>query len=64
MNGFGQRNTCTVPQSGCQYAIKMPLVNDRLFEMSFRSKKLTSGLPFYVFQPVMDKNAWVNDVID
>ena len=25
------------------------------FKMSFRSKKVTSGLPFYVSQPLMDK---------
>ena len=27
------------------------------FKMSFRSKKVTSGLPFYVSQPVMDKKS-------
>ena len=37
------------------YAIKRLLVNDRLFLMSFRSKKGASGLPFYVSQPLMDK---------
>ena len=64
MNGFGRPNICTVPQRWCQYASKRPLVNDRFFEMSFRSKNVTSGLPCYVSQPLMDKNAWVNDVVD
>ena len=64
MNGFGRPNICTVPQKGCQYAIKRPLVNDRFLEMSFCSKKVTSGLPCYVSRHLMDKNAWVNDVVD
>ena len=42
---------CTVPKRRCQYVIKRPLVNDRFFDMSFRSKKITSGLPCYVSQP-------------
>ena len=40
---------------GCQYAIKRLLVNDRLLLMNFRSKKVATGLPFYVSQPLMDK---------
>ena len=55
VNGFGQPNICTVPQRGFQYAIKRSLVNDRLFVMSFRSKKVTNGLPFNVSQHLMDK---------
>ena len=58
MNGFDRPNICRVPQRGCQYATKsvdIHLVNDRFFCMSFRSKKVTSGLPFYVSQPLMDK---------
>ena len=53
-----------VPQRGCQYAIKRPLVSDRFFKMSFRSKKVASGLPCYVSQPLMDKKARVNDIVD
>ena len=52
MKGFGRPNICMVPQRGYQYAIKRPLVNDRFFKMN---KEVTSGLPFYVSQPLVDK---------
>ena len=53
--GFGRSNICTVPQRRCKYAIKRPLVNERLFLMSFRSKKVISSLPLYVSHSLMDK---------
>ena len=34
------------------------------FKMSFRSMNVTSGLPFYISQPLMEENEWANDVID
>ena len=46
VNGFDRPNICTVPQRGCHYANERPLVNGRFFLMSFRSKKVTSGLLF------------------
>ena len=33
------------------------------FKMSFHFKKVTSGLPFYISQPKMDKRAYVKDVL-
>ena len=55
VNGIGRSNISTVLQRRCKYAIKRPLVNERLFLMSFRSKKVTSSLPLYVSHSLMDK---------
>ena len=61
MNSFDRPIICTVPKKRVSICDYETIVNDRFFEMSFCFKKVTSGLPFYVSQPSMDRSTrgWI-----